>query len=98
MITLPAWHRVGALKHRLPLLVFAPLPLSPWKHTSSPISLGLGQAEPSIGFPTQPLPAHGGASLQTSPVRAPLSCSLSSWPWRSGPQGSTARSIASKPP
>lgn len=39
---------------------FLPSP-SPWKHSSSPIFLGLGQTQPSPGVPTRPLPAAGGA-------------------------------------
>lgn len=43
MILLPASRTVGAHKHCLPPSVFAPLPLSPWKHSSSPIFLCFGQ-------------------------------------------------------
>lgn len=105
MMPLKAWRIVGAQKHWLHPLAFAPLlparppaPPPPRKHSSCPIFLGLGQAEPSTGVLTRPLPAHGSAPLWPSPVRVPLSCSLSSEPWRSAPQGPTERSIAGTPP
>ena len=90
MMPLKACRLVGAQKHWFPP--------PPWKHSSRPIFLGLGYAKPRTGGPTRPLPAHGGAPLRPSPVRAPLSCSLSSELRRSEPQGPTARSIAGTPP
>lgn len=96
MIPLPALRTVGAHKHCLPpsLGFCSPPPLSLEAQFKSDFSVPW----PGLGSPTRPLPAHGGASPRHSPVRAPRSCSLSSRPRRSGPQGSTARSIPGKRP
>lgn len=96
MIPLPALRTVGAHKHCLPpsLGFCSPPPLS----LEAQFKFDFSVPWPGLGSPTRPLPAHGGASPLHSPVRAPRSCSLSSRPRRSGPQGSTARSIAGKRP